>query len=126
MTDVERRRQLPILAVISSITLCCLGICAYNAHSSGSALHSATRIEKLRLTREVADDLIRKGTLIGKTREEVLSFLGQPAEHSAYASDSRMVYCIEDKGWIITIDQKYFVIEFGDDGTVASCQIMRC
>lgn len=72
----------------------------------------------------MADWLLARGTLHGKTRGEVVDLLGEPPETS-YFRDWDLVYCLGPERGFIRIDNEWLAIRFGDDERVAECKIVR-
>lgn len=72
----------------------------------------------------MADHLIANGTLLGKTKEEVLQLLGTPPE-TGYFSDWDLVYWLGPERGFMSIDSEWLVLRFGSDGHVIENCILR-
>src|SRR6185503_12498840 len=80
------------------------------------------RVEKgIRL--RMADSLIARGTLQGKTRDEVVALLGAPRDGD-YFSDWDLVYWLGPERGFISIDSEWLVIKFDREDRGADVQII--
>ncbi len=73
---------------------------------------------------EMADRLIARGTLLGKTRDEVMQQLGEPPP-TGYFADWDMVYWIGPERGYFSIDSEWLVLRLGEDGRVVENRIVR-
>jgi outer membrane protein assembly factor BamE (lipoprotein component of BamABCDE complex) len=73
---------------------------------------------------EMADRLVGRHTLQGKTRAEVISLLGDPPP-TDYFSDWDLVYLLGPERGFMSIDSEWLVVRFGQDGRVTECRIVR-
>jgi hypothetical protein len=71
---------------------------------------------------EMADRLIARGTLLGKTRAEVVELLGEPTEMGLF-SDWDLVYRLGPERGFIRIDYEWLLIQLDRDGRVAACRL---
>jgi hypothetical protein len=72
----------------------------------------------------MADRLIARRTLIGKTRAEVVELLGEPP-HTGYFADWDMVYWLGPERGFISIDSEWLVVRLAKDGRVVDNRIVR-
>jgi outer membrane protein assembly factor BamE (lipoprotein component of BamABCDE complex) len=73
---------------------------------------------------KMADRLVGRQTLRGKTRGEVISLLGEPPA-TDYFSDWDLVYLLGPERGFISIDSEWLVVRFGQNGRVTEYQIVR-
>jgi len=73
---------------------------------------------------QMADRLVGRHALQGKTRDEVISLLGDPPP-TDYFRDWDVVYLLGPERGFISIDSEWLVMRFGQDGRVTECQIVR-
>jgi|SRR5215831_15591816 len=72
----------------------------------------------------LADRLIARRTLLGKTRTEVVELLGEPPP-TAYFADWDMVYWLGPERGFISIDSEWLVLRLGEDRRVVDNRIVR-
>jgi len=76
----------------------------------------------------MADDLIDNNTLDGKTRDEVLSMLGEPMMTDVTWSPrdhfGLLYHLGPERGWV-SVDSEWLGIKFDTNGTVSECKIVR-
>ncbi|MDV7763547.1 hypothetical protein [Peribacillus sp. CSMR9] len=60
----------------------------------------------------LVDDLLNDHELIGKTKEEVITLLGSPAETEYFKEEDNVVYYLGAERGIISIDSEWLVIWF--------------
>ena len=72
----------------------------------------------------MADWLIARGALLGKTRAEVVELLGEPPPTN-YFSDWDMVYWLGPERGFLSIDSEWLVLRLAQDGRVMDNQIVR-
>jgi hypothetical protein len=72
----------------------------------------------------MADRIVARGTLSGKTRAEVVAMLGEPPK-TDYFSDWNLVYWIGPERGFITIDSEWLVVRLDANGRVSECRILR-
>jgi hypothetical protein len=72
----------------------------------------------------MADRLLARGTLNGKTRAEVVEMLGEPPT-TEYFSDWDLVYWLGPERGFISIDSEWLVVRFGPDGRVTNNRLVR-
>src|SRR4051812_3085551 len=73
---------------------------------------------------DMADRLIARGTLFGKTRAEVVAMLGEPPK-TGYFSDWDLVYWLGPERGFIRIDSEWLVLKLGPDGRVTEYRLVR-
>ena len=72
----------------------------------------------------MADRLLARRSLLGRTRAEVVAVLGEPPP-TGYFADWDMVYWLGlERGWI-RIDSEWLVLRLGKDGRVVDGRIVR-
>jgi hypothetical protein len=72
----------------------------------------------------MADRLIAQGTLLGKTRAEVVEMLGEPPR-TGYFADWDLVYWLGPERGFISIDSEWLVLRLSADGRVTDNRIVR-
>ncbi len=72
----------------------------------------------------MADRLLARGTLLGKTRAEVVAMLGEPPE-TEYFREWHLVYWLGPERGFFGIDSEWLVAQIGSDGRVAECRLVR-
>jgi len=81
-----------------------------------------TRLESgIRLT--MADDLLRRGTLRGLSRAEVVALLGEPPSTS-YFQEADLVYWLGPERGYFSIDSEWLIVTLPGD-RVADARIVR-
>jgi hypothetical protein len=72
----------------------------------------------------MADDLVDSKKLIGLTRQEVVTRLGEPPK-TEYFKEFDLVYYLGPERGFISIDSEWLVLKFGPDGRVERAAIAR-
>jgi hypothetical protein len=72
----------------------------------------------------MADRLIARGILLGKTQSEILELLGEPSS-SGYFADWDMVYWLGNERDFISIDSEWLVLRLAANGRVTDNRIVR-
>lgn len=72
----------------------------------------------------MADRLVARRSLTGKSRDEVVKLLGEPPP-TEYFADWDLVYWLGRERGFMSIDSEWLVIKFGPDGRVADYRIVR-
>jgi len=72
----------------------------------------------------MADRMIALGTLVGKTRAEVVELLGEPPP-TGYFADWDLVYWLGPERGFISIDSEWLVLRLSADGRVVDNRIVR-
>lgn len=72
----------------------------------------------------MADDLIARDLLRGKTRAEVIEMLGEPTESRSF-DDWDMAYQLGPERGLIRLDYEWLVVRLGADGQVAEYRTVR-
>ena len=71
----------------------------------------------------MVDNLLKRHPLVGKTRAEVVSLLGEPRKTS-YFSEYDLVYWLgPERSWI-AIDSLWLVLRLGPDGRVTEARLV--
>jgi hypothetical protein len=73
---------------------------------------------------KMADRLLARRTLIGRTRAEVVELLGEPSP-TAYFAEWDLVYWLGPERGYFSIDSEWLVVRLGEDGRVADNRIVR-
>lgn len=73
---------------------------------------------------EMADRLVARGTLRGRTRQQVIQMLGKPSDEG-YFRDWPLVYWIGPERGFMSIDSEWLVLRLGPDDRVIECRIVR-
>lgn len=73
---------------------------------------------------EMADDLVARGTILGKTRTEVVGLLGEPPPTNFFQSFD-LVYRLGMERGFVSVDSEWLVVKFGPDGRAMVCKIVR-
>jgi hypothetical protein len=72
----------------------------------------------------MADRLAARGSLMHKTRAEVVAMLGEPPP-TEYFKGNDLVYWLGPERSYFGIDSEWLAIRLGKDGRVAECRIVR-
>jgi hypothetical protein len=72
----------------------------------------------------MADRLVAKGTMLGKTRSQVVRSLGEPSGEG-YFKDWDLVYWLGPERGFICIDSEWLVLRLGGNGQVVESRIVR-
>jgi outer membrane protein assembly factor BamE (lipoprotein component of BamABCDE complex) len=72
----------------------------------------------------MADRLIARQMLLGKTRGQVVEMLGEPTS-TAYFRDWDMVYWLGPERGFFRIDSEWLVLKLGANGRVVENRIVR-
>ena len=89
------------------------------AWRDGASASMSTDAPRLRM----ADRLLASGALVGKTRAEVVSMLGQPAETSKFEGYD-LVYWLGAERAFISVDSAWLVIGFDRSGEARQVRIV--
>jgi hypothetical protein len=72
--------------------------------------------------RDMADELVGRRTLVGKSRAEVLEMLGE-APKSEYFTDWDVVYWLGPQRGFVAVDSEWLVIRFDESDRVTEAKI---
>jgi hypothetical protein len=72
----------------------------------------------------MADRLVARRVLIGKTRAEVIELLCEPPP-TTYFRDRSMVYWLGPERGFISVDSEWLVLQLAVDGRVVDSRIVR-
>jgi hypothetical protein len=72
----------------------------------------------------MADWLVGSGTLRGKTRQDVITLLGEPSDEG-YFRKWDLVYWLGPERGYFSIDSEWLVLRLGRDDRVIECRIDR-
>ncbi len=73
---------------------------------------------------EMADRIVARQTLRGKSRAEVVDMLGEPPPHGNVTGWD-MAYWLGLERGFIRLDSEWLIIRLGQDGRVQECRIYR-
>jgi hypothetical protein len=73
---------------------------------------------------EMADRFIADGSLIGKTRNEIVSLLGEPPDYGYYR-DWSLVYRLGKERAFLSIDSEWLVFRIESDDRVVDYRILH-
>jgi len=103
-------------------------ILVYRVRFIGSRFDSVVWRDETQLRRgvrlEMADRLIARGTLNGRTRSEVVDLLGEPPP-TEYFAEWNLVYWLGPERGFISIDSEWLVLRLGKAGRVVEVRIVR-
>jgi hypothetical protein len=71
----------------------------------------------------MADRLVARRTLLGKTRSEVVELLGEPPQ-TGYFKQWDLVYCLGLERGFIRIDSEWLVVRLDQNSRVEANQIV--
>jgi outer membrane protein assembly factor BamE (lipoprotein component of BamABCDE complex) len=91
-------------------------------HFDPSLWSNSQTSESVRL--RMADDLIRNRRLLGLTRQEVVTLLGEPLK-TEYFKEFDFVYYLGSERGFMGIDSEWLVLKLGQDGRVNRARISR-
>ena len=116
------RRWMVVVAFVSL----CLGWFVWASTHPGRAFDPVAWKDPVQVEQGVrlsmADRLVAWHTLAGKTREQVLDLLGEPASRRAAGE---LIYYLGPERGFISIDSEWLSLLFGPDGRVAHSFIWR-
>jgi hypothetical protein len=122
----KRRKQWLVVALGALAVVA--GLLVWRMWFPGRAFEPAAWRDESRVERSVrlrmADGLIARRTLLGKTRAEVVELLGEPPP-TDYFADWDMVYWLGPERSFISIDSEWLVVRLAEDGRVVDNQIVR-
>ncbi len=120
------RRLRKTVIVVGAAALAALAV--WRLWFPGQALDPAAWQDEARVREGVrlgmADRLVARESLLGKSRAEVVALLGDPTE-TEYFHEWDLVYWLGPERGFISIDSEWLVVRFGDGGTVADYRIVR-
>jgi outer membrane protein assembly factor BamE (lipoprotein component of BamABCDE complex) len=70
----------------------------------------------------IADWLVLRGLLLGKSRPEVIALLGEPPLADKFRGEG-MVYVLGPERSLISIDYEWLILRFGKNETVESAWV---
>ncbi|MBD2096142.1 hypothetical protein H6F90_13445 [Trichocoleus sp. FACHB-591] len=71
----------------------------------------------------MVDDLLKRHTLVGKSRSEVIALLGQP-DTTDYFQDCDLVYWLGPEQGLMSIDSEWLIIRLDAQGRVSNHQLV--
>lgn len=121
----RRKRWVVLGFIVLAVTW---GLAVWRVWFPGCAFDPAAWQDESQIEQGVrlgmADRLLARDALRGKTRAEVVGLLGEPTP-TGHFSDWDLVYWLgPERGWI-HIDSAWLVVRFDGDGRVAECRIFR-
>lgn len=122
----RRKRKVALLLVMGAVAVGCAFYLRYwdqGRQFNAKAWHDAALVEQgIRL--EMADRLIVRAILKGKSRAEVVAMLGEPPP-TEYFRNWDLVYWIGPERSFFSIDSEWLVFRLGPDGRVVEYRIVR-
>lgn len=73
---------------------------------------------------KMADRMVARSTLVGKSRAEVVALLGEPTPTAKFADWDLVYWLGPERGWF-GIDSEWLVLRLGPDGRVADNRIVH-
>lgn len=107
-----------VLIIIISIPITMLTL-----HKYRSKFTTEKWIQNPRKRSKLVDNLLSRYDLIGMSKEEIISLLGEDSGQEAYfKEENNFVYYLGDERGLISIDSEWLIIEFSD-GVVNKVEI---
>ncbi len=124
---LPRMSTRPCAIAIGLLALCLVGRAFYSRETARpfdpAAWQDPVRMEQgVRLA--MADRLVVRRTLIGKTRTEVVTLLGKPSDEG-YFRDWDLVYWLGPERGYMSIDSEWLVVRIGPEDKAVECRIVR-
>jgi hypothetical protein len=120
-----RMRQFDLILAVSVLTVV-LGITVWRIWFPGRAFDAAAWKDETKINQgvrsEMADRLVARGVLQGKTRQEIVDLLGEPLPPNSFG-DWDIVYWLGYDGGYMGVDSWYLVLRLSD-GRVQECRIV--
>ncbi|MBY0459975.1 MAG: hypothetical protein K2V38_21875 [Gemmataceae bacterium] len=112
------------LAALAVVAVLAVRWVWFSGHEFDPALWQDEAQVRQGLRLEMADRLVARGTLVGKTQDEVVELLGEPPP-TAYFADWDLVYWLGPERAYFSIDSEWLVLRLGADGRVVDNRIVR-
>lgn len=122
----SRRKGWLTVGTITLTILCALA--AWRSWFPGTAFDPAVWHDEAHVKQgarlQMADRLIARQALLGRTRAKVVTMLGEPPE-TAYFANWDLVYWLGPERGLMSIDSEWLVMRLGHDGKVVESRIVR-
>ena len=122
----KSRLKWPWLA--ASVTVAAVAVGAWSLVPRGRALDPTVWQDEKQVVQGVrlamADRIVAKNMLSGKTRAEVVAMLGEPPK-TGYFTGWDLVYWLGPERGFISIDSEWLVVRFDAQGHVLEYRIVR-
>lgn len=121
---MAKRRKLWLVVVVAAVAALIFRRVWFPGRAFDSVMwqNQAQVYQGVRL--EMADRLIARGTLVGRTRAEVVALLGEPPP-TGYFAEWDLVYWLGPERGLISIDSEWLVLRLGADGRVVENRLVR-
>ena len=98
--------------------------CRGHTQFDGRKWSDSTLVDSRTAPRDcMVDDLLERHSLVGRTRAEVVSLLGEPPKTN-YFDEYDLVYWLgPERSWL-AIDSIWLVMRIGPDGTIAEARLV--
>lgn len=106
-----------VLAVAATAALATVQHLVHPGRAFDAALWQDDARTRSGIRLRMADRLLAEGTLVGRTRAEVVAMLGEP-QPTAYFADWDLVYWLGPERGLFRIDSEWLVLRSGSDGRV--------
>jgi hypothetical protein len=124
---MANRRRWWLVVALGAIAVVA-GLLVWRMSFPGRAFDSVTWRDESQVQRGarlgMADRLIARQTLLGKTRAEVVELLGEPPP-TVHFADWDLVYRLGPERGFMSIDSEWLVVRLAEDGRVVDNQIVR-
>lgn len=118
------RRRTQVAAILGAITgVVILGRMWFVGRPFDAAAWQADANVGSGVRQAMADRLLARSALIGKTRSEVVALLGEPPE-TGYFRRWHVVYWLGPERGFFSIDSEWLVLRFGASGRVAEARLV--
>lgn len=124
MAKRRKRRLVVAFAAVAVVAVLAVRWVWFPGRSFDSAAWQDETLVEQGVRLEMADRLIARGTLVGRTRTEVVEVLGEPPR-TAYFADWDLVYWLGPERGFFSIDSEWLVLRLGADGRVTNNRIVR-
>lgn len=121
---MARRMRWAVLALAAMVIA---GVAVWRSWYPGCAFDPTAWRDKTLIPQGVrlgmADRLLARGTLRGKTRAQVVEMLGKPPE-TEYFREYDLVYWLGPERGFFGIDSEWLVMRIGSEGRVMECRLV--
>lgn len=112
-----------LVAVASAVVVLVLWRAWFPGQSFDRAAWQANATAESGVRQAMADRLLARRTLVGKTRAEIVDLLGEPPP-TEYFKEWDLVYRLGMERGFISIDSEWLVLRLGTDGRVAEARLL--
>lgn len=117
MSKMIYRFRTPLLVGIVLLFLFGRSILIHRFSSESWQKHPEKRVD-------MVDDLLSKYELMGMTKEEVITLLGQSTDTEYFKTENNMAYYLGPERGLISIDSEWLVLEM-QDNHISKVNILR-